>query len=380
MIRKNIVFLLFALFSINNLSYAQNSNPVIDTVKVKQHEGTFLVDIHYVVKDSDSDSLILYVQVSNDSGRTFNVPVKTLTGNHGFNISPGPDTLHIVWDAGEDYPEQYGENFQVKLLASDINLGSVSSIQSGSFSMGDSSGLFDQQPGHEVFLNEFYISPYAVTNAEYKIFCDMTGRHYPSEGGNNQPPSGYLINFPNYPVVGISWYDAVRYCNWLSEEKGYAACYDTIKWNYNPARHGYHLPTEAQWERAARGNLDKKKYPWGDEDPGTRCNYQSYQGVLVAEMANFSNGRGTLAVGKFQPNGFQLYDMAGNILEWCNDWYQEDYYNESPPQNPTGPNSGSERVIRGGAWNRSEAYLQCAFRDKKSPATKRYDIGFRIAR
>jgi len=380
MMKKNIIIILFFYFLMNSQVFSQNSNPVVDTVQVKQRDETFLVDIQYVVHDLESDPLIVYIQVSNDSGKTFTVPVTTLTGDYGFNISPGSDTLLITWDAGQDFPEQFGENFQVKLIASDLDLGDVVSIAATTFSMGDSSGLFDQQPRHDVTLNEYSICPFTVKNAEYKIFCDMNGHAYPPEGGNNQPPSGYLVNYPEYPVVGISWYDAVRYCNWLSEKKGYAVCYDTTNWSYDPTKNGYHLPTEAQWERAARGNLDKKKYPWGDEDPGTRCNYQSYQGILEAEMANFSNGRGTLAVGMFQPNGLTLYDMAGNVLEWCNDWYQEDYYGVSPSENPPGPGSGSEKVIRGGAWNRSETYLQCAFRDKKSPTTKRYDIGFRIAR
>lgn len=380
MMKINVIIILFLCLLLNNQVFSQNSNPVIDTVQVKQREGTFLVDIQYVVHDFENDPLIVYIPVSNDSGKTFTVPVKTLTGDYGFNISPGSDTLHITWDAGQDFPEQYGEKFQVKLIASDINLGDVVSIASGTFSMGDSSGLFDQQPGHEITLNEYFISAYTVTNAEYKIFCDMAGHSYPPEGGNNQPPPGYLVNYPEYPVVGISWYDAVRYCNWLSDMRGFTACYDTTNWSYDATNNGYHLPTEAQWERAARGNLDKKIYPWGNEVPGTRCNYQSYQGIWVAEMANFSNGRGSLAVGKFQPNGLMLYDMAGNVLEWCNDWYQENYYSESPSENPPGPDSGFEKVIRGGAWNRSEAYLQCAFRDKKSPTTKRYDIGFRIAR
>lgn len=379
MMRKYFLINLFTCLLLNSLIYAQNSNPVIEAVNVEQRAGAFLIDIYYSVIDLEGDPLIVYVQVSNDSGKTFTVPASTFTGDYGFNIVPGADKL-VTWDAGFDYPEQYGEEFCVKLVASDINLGNVVSIPSGTFVMGDSSGLFDQQPGHNVTLNEFFISPYAVTNADYKIFCDMSGYSYPPEGGNNQPPAGYFLNYPDYPVVEVSWYDAVKYCNWLSEKRGYSACYDTTNWSYNPTKNGYHLPSEAQWERASRGNLDKKKYPWGDEDAGTRCNYQSYQGLLVDEMANFSNGRGTLAVGKFQPNGFALYDMAGNVLEWCNDWYQEDYYSESPSENPPGPNSGSERLIRGGAWNRSETYLQCAFRDKKSPATKRSDIGFRIVK
>jgi len=184
----------------------------------------------------------------------------------------------------------------VKLIASDLNLGQVQSIITGTFAMGDSSGLFDQQPRHDVTLTEYNISPYEVTNAEYKIFCDMTGRSYPPEGGNSQPPAGYFTSYPDYPVVAISWYDATMYCNWLSEQKGYSACYDTSNWSYDPAENGFHLPTEAQWERASRGGLERMTYPWGVGDPGTRCNYQSYQGLLVDQMADFSNGRGTSPV------------------------------------------------------------------------------------
>ena len=379
MMNKKILINLGMYLILNSLVFAQNSNPVIGTVSVQQRTGTFLIDISYDVTDLDGDPLIIYVQVSNDSGKTFTVPASTFTGDYGFNIVPGIDKL-ITWDAGFDYPEHYSESFRVKLIASDLNFGNVLSIPSGVFSMGDSSGLFDQQPRHDVTLNEFFIASYVITNAEYKIFCDLSRHLYPPEGGTSQPPRGYFINYPSYPVVGVSWYDAVKYCNWLSEKKGYSACYDTSNWSYNPAKNGYHLPSEAQWEKAARGGLDKKKYPWGDEDPGTRCNYQSYQGLLVNEMANFSNDRGTVAVGQFQPNGFALYDMAGNVLEWCNDWYQEDYYSGSPAENPMGPLQGIEKVIRGGAWNRSEAYLQCAFRDKKTPATQRYDIGFRIVK
>ncbi len=379
MLRKNFIINFAASLVLSSFVFAQNSDPVIGTVTVQQRQDTFLVDIDYDVTDLDNDPLIVYLKVSNDSGKTFTIPASTFTGDYGFNIIPGLDK-RITWDAGFDYPEQHGESFQVKLIASDINLGHVISIPPGSFSMGDSTSLPDQEPLHDVTLNDFFIAPYAVTNAEYKIFCDVSNYPYPPEGGTNQPPQGYFSNYPNYPVVGVNWYDAVRYCNWLSEKRGYSICYDTMNWSYDSTQNGYHLPTEAQWERASRGNLDQKKYPWGDEYPGTRCNYKNYEGMFVSEMPNFSEGRGTLAVGKFQPNGFQLYDMAGNVLEWCNDWYQADYYNESPSQNPMGPNSGSDKVLRGGAWDQSELYSQCAFRDKMSPATKQYNIGFRIVK
>lgn len=372
--------MLFIILILNSLTFAQNSDPVIETVTVQQREESFLVDINYSVTDADNDTLIVYVLVSDDSGKTFTVPAKTFTGDYGFNIIPGSGFKQITWDAGEDFPEQYGENFRVKLVASDLTPGKMVSIPAGTFAMGDSSGPFEQQPRHNVYLNDYEISPYEVTNAEYKIFCDMTGHSYPPEGRNNQPFQDYFINYPAYPVVAISWYDAVRYCNWLSRQYGYTVCYDTTNWSFDPSKNGYHLPTEAQWERATRGGLDKMKYPWGNELPGNRCNYQSYQGILIDEMAKFSNERGTLAGGKFQPNGFALYDMAGNVWEWCNDWFQDDYYSYSPVENPYGPETGYNKVVRGGAWDTSEFYLECASRYSKGRTTKSYDIGFRIAR
>lgn len=377
--KRILVMFLFGLLT-NNIVWAQNYEPIIQNVFVEQQTGTYLVDILYDVTDDNNDPLIIYVQVSDDSGKTFSVPAKTFTGDYGFDITPGLDK-HIIWNAGLDYPEQYGERFRVKLTASDSPLGQAVSVLSGTFTMGSNTGLDDQQPEHEITLNEYRIATFCVTNEQFKIFCDMTDYLYPPEGGLNQPPAGYFLNNPDYPVVGISWYDAVRFCNWLSSQKGYSACYDTTNWTFDPSKNGYHLPSEAQWEKASRGNLDKKTYPWGDDPPGNRCNYKDYSGGLIDIMPNFDGtGRGTLPVGQFSANGLGLFDMAGNVWEWCNDWYQVDYYEQSPAENPYGPQTGSEKVMRGGAWNKSETYLECAFRDKKTPGTKRYDIGFRIAR
>ena len=374
----NFGFFLVILL-VMNPAFAQNSSPVIDTVHVEQIAGTFQVDIRYTVTDADSDPLIIYFHVSSDSGKTFTVPVRTFTGEYGFNIEPGVNK-HIFWDAGQDFPEQFGAKFQVKLTASDLNLSQIIAIPPGTFSMGDSTGPDEQQPRHDVYLNEYGIAPFAVTNAEYKIFCDMANRTYPPEGGENQASQGYFLDYPNHPVVGVSWYDAARYCNWLSAQQGYSACYDTTTWSFDSGKDGYHLPTEAQWERAARGNLTNKLYPWGDDPPGNRCNYRDYDGDLVSSMPNFSNGRGTVSVGKFSANGLGLYDMAGNVWEWCNDWYRDNYYSQSPAQNPYGPTSGDGRVVRGGAWNKSAFYIRCATRQGVNPTTKNYETGFRIAR
>lgn len=178
MIRKQIMLVVLQCVLFINLASAQNHNPAIDTVRVSQRLGTFLVDIYYTVSDQDNDALTVYMFVSSDSGKTFTVPAKSFEGDYGVGILPGANK-HIVWNAGADFPEQYGEKFRVKLTASDLQLGQMTSIQSGTFSMGDSTGLDDQQPRHNVILNEYGISRYSVTNAEYRIFCDMTRRAYP---------------------------------------------------------------------------------------------------------------------------------------------------------------------------------------------------------
>jgi formylglycine-generating enzyme len=222
-------------------------------------------------------------------------------------------------------------------------------IPAGNFSMGSSSGNSDETPVHAVYLRSFWMDKYEVTNKKYKQFCDATGRSYPVD-----PIIGYFQNYPNYPVVDVTWSDAMAYAQWA----------------------GKRLPTEAEWEKAARGGLLGMKYPWGDENPVTRCNYGSYSGTLTNQMANFNAGRGTLPVGSFAANGYGLYDMAGNVLEWCADWYDGNYYSNSALNNPQGPGSGNGRVLRGGCWHSESNYIRCADRSN-SPASPDHVVGFR---
>ena len=222
---------------------------------------------------------------------------------------------------------------------------------------------------------------HAVSNEEYKLFCDDTNRNYPQEGESYQAPIGYFLNFRNYPVVGVSWYDALSFCNWLSEKDNLESCYDLSNWTFDSNKNGYHLPTEAQWEKAARGALSQKIYPWGDAPAGNRCNYSGYTGALQEMMPNLDGqGRGTLPIDSLITNYYNLFNIVGNVWEWCNDWYQENYYNQSPSENPQGPTSSDFKVLRGGAWNTAETKLHCAVRYSRVPDTKRYDIGFRIAK
>jgi len=187
-------------------------------------------------------------------------------------------------------------------------------IPAGEFEMG-SNDYDDEKPVHTVYLDAFYIDIYEVTNAQYKKFMDATGHKAPAYWNNSN------YNDPQQPVFGVSWEDAKAYADWAGER----------------------LPTEAEWEKSARGGLVGKKYPWGDDITHDNANYGGTGGKDVWD--------GPAPVGSFAPNGYGLYDMAGNVWEWCADWYNESYYANSPKQNPTGPSSGKRRVLRGGSWN-----------------------------
>ena len=214
--------------------------------------------------------------------------------------------------------------------------------------MGSNDGDSNERPVHTVYLDGYYISKYEITNAQYKKFCDETGRGYPKDPGYSGM-SNYFTNYPNYPVVNVNWNDAKAYCDWA----------------------GLKLPTEAQWEKGARGT-DARKYPWGNDEPGTdRANYSGR-----------SDGyKYTSPIG-YYPKGqspYGLMDMAGNVWEWCNDWYDANYYSGSPSSNPRGPSSGTNKVLRGGSWNNIGNYIRCADRSGINPSSIYNDGGFRPA-
>ncbi len=224
-------------------------------------------------------------------------------------------------------------------------------VPAGEFLMGsdnikDTHSYKEERPQHVVFLDAFEIGVFPVTNQQYAIFVKATGREAPRYWPGGRIPEGREY----HPVVYVSWHDAVAYCHWLSEKTGQV----------------WRLPTEAEWEKAARG-IDGRIYPWGNQKPNrTLCNY------------NMHVGR-TTQVGKY-PDGvspFGIYDMAGNVWEWCMDWYDATYYAKSPKANPTGPNHGKYRVLRGGAWNSDFKTVRSAFRHILIPTTVDYYFGFR---
>jgi formylglycine-generating enzyme required for sulfatase activity len=225
------------------------------------------------------------------------------------------------------------------------------SVPAGEFLMGSESGYPNERPVHRVFVEAFALAQHPVTNAQYKRFMRETGHRVPylddprAETDNwDRDQRTYPAGHEQHPVVLVSWHDALAYCEWA----------------------GGRLPTEAEWEKAARGSLDGKLYPWGDEvDPS---------------LANYDNRDGTTTVGSYPPNGYGLYDMAGNVWEWVADWYDAKYYTRSPHQNPQGPEKGTVRVLRGGAWLLFPQFCRVAYRFRNSPDFRFNLIGFRLAR
>ena len=251
----------------------------------------------------------------------------------------------------------------------------VARIPSGEFTMGADDGEEGERPAHRVFLDEFCVGIYPVTNDQYAAFVRDAKHRVPAvrelprivTGDQEQSfrelaaPYVWRAGDPprdrgNHPVTLITFEDAAAYCQWLAQKTGL------------PVR----LPTEAEWERAARGGADGAKYPWGDELDPARANY-------LADPTS-KQLRGTLAVGSYPANSYNVFDVIGNVWEWVADWYQQDAYADRLRHNPAGPPDGTLRVLRGGAWVvHDPRMLRVSYRHKVPPDTYAYSIGFRIA-
>lgn len=218
-------------------------------------------------------------------------------------------------------------------------------IPGGYYVMGsDSAG---ESPRHKVWIDTFYMDRHEVTNREYLAFVRATG--HPRPAYYEDTP----LQQPDHPIVGISFFDALAYAHWA----------------------GKRLPTEAEWERAARGGWEDCRFPWGDESPFGRCNYAP-EGDKEADGFGY-----TAPVGSFAPNNFGLFDMAGNVWEWCTDFYDTTYYLTSPEQNPSGPDSGYTRVLRGGSWlSINPKHLTCSARLELKPFVRDRYYGFRCVK
>lgn len=213
------------------------------------------------------------------------------------------------------------------------------------FRMGCETGRDDEKPVHRVWVDSFELAAFQVTNAEYQCFLLATS--------NSAPPCWVDSNFnhPKMPVVAVSWNEAAAYCDWLSGAAGKR----------------YRLPTEAEWECAARGGTKGSAYPWGDSPP-----------ELLPDYANRWKS-GPEPVGLYAPNAYGLYNMGDNVHEWCSDWYDANYYQCSPERNPQGPTDGTRRASRGGSWRHHIKVSRNAARSSIPPEFQYADYGFRIA-
>jgi formylglycine-generating enzyme required for sulfatase activity len=225
-------------------------------------------------------------------------------------------------------------------------------IRGGTFEMGDTfgDGEEDERRVHTVTLDDFYLHRKEVTVAEYLLFCKETERSLPPE-----PPWGWI---DEHPVVNVTWDDVIAYCIWLSEKTG----------------RKYHLPSEAEWEYAARNGGKRIRYPTGDSISPDQANYDRF-----AEWEKDKSKPGTTPVGSFPPNELGIYDMAGNVHEWVGDRYRADYYANSREKNPTGPDFGSHRVDRGGSWSSPWKFARSANRNYAESDFRAFNLGFRLA-
>jgi sulfatase modifying factor 1 len=390
--------------TVSNLRAAQR-------IPTKADDSKF-VDIWYDLVDDGNGMakpVTVSLRISNDDAQTFAVPAKELRGAIGAGQTAGKNKL-ITWNAGVDWNLKVSPNmrFEVTSVITPSADDELVLIPAGSFSMGDANAddAGDELPVHNVSVTAFYMGQYEVTT---RLWDEV--REWGLGKGYSDLPPGNEIHASkggNHPVHSVSWHGVVKWCNAYSEKRGLNPCYHVGEETYKTGQtdavicdwsaNGYRLPTEAEWEKAARGGLVSNRFPLGNTITHDQSNY--YSKVMVSDLDggayDVSATRGhhpiwsnnddgnysyTASVDSFAPNGYGLSNMAGNLIEWCWDNYSSSYYNTPNQQDPHGPGtSGSNRVIRGGGWGGDAYHCRNSCRDYEVAASIRSDVGFRIVR
>ncbi len=388
-----------------------NNAPQVSNVTSSQRiDGSKLVDIRYDLADADGDVCTVTVIVSDDGGSTWDVPIASFIqpSDVGGGVTPGSGK-HIIWNSATDLPGAFGSQYKVRVCADDgytFVPPNMLLIAAGEFQMGDHHDGWSQAlPVHAVYVDSFYMDVYEVTNQQYAdalnwassqgLITVTSGVVYQAGGGTaycstttassysritwngstfgvvgEALPADDTGNKTNHPMVEVAWFGAAAYANWLSGMEGRTPSYNTSTWTCSFGVAGYRLPTEAEWEKAARGGqyAPYRRYPWGDTLDGTKANYwdsgDPYEtgGYPRTTPAGYYDG-GQTPAGIDMANGYGLYDMAGNVWEWCNDWFGPySQCDPTPCDNPHGPATGTYRVLRGGSWGINGNFLRCATR------------------
>jgi len=257
------------------------------------------------------------------------------------------------------------------------NFPAMSFIPEATFFMGSEQGEDDERPVHAVTLDAFLMDQHPITNSQFKLFLreNPLWQKQPVIKKYLNPYYLYLwrkeLIFPqgkrDHPVVYVNWFVAAAYCNWRSQQQGLMPCYDPESFVCRFDASGFRLPTEAEYECAARGGHRQRTYPWGDDITKAVSNYDNHVG-------------NTTEICAYPANDFGLFDMGGNVSSWCQDWFDENYYRHSPQQNPRGPEQGTHKVYRGGAWGGDEDRQRCAMRRWLLPFNCNPDFSFRCVR
>jgi len=436
--RKGAALLLVLFLLAAPMAAAQG--PTVSNVAFVQQDngagGTEVVISYDLV--SPNGPCDITVTLSKDGGTDgFPFAVTSVTGDLS-GVSAGTDRS-ITWDIATDYPDEDIPNARIRVTADDgvdVDLPEMISVPAGTFTMGrldtgtnddTTYGTIDELPRHAVTLSAYEIGKYELTNqqaADVLNYALAAGNLMESDGVTPYTSGGDVyVNFgdpqmvlevsslycqiefsggqfvvesrdgysmADHPAVEVTWYGAVMYCNALSEIMGLGLVYDpTGTWAADFAENGYHLPTEAQWERAAAWDAGASRhYCYGNGSDSISCataNY--YNGSAYCNPLGLSSYPYTSPVGYYDgtngtvdsPSPAGCYDMSGNVWEWCNDWWYR-VYTSSPVTDPEGPGTGSYRVLRGGGWHDIGYLCRSAIRNNYSPSYAYSHLGFRLAR
>ncbi len=371
-----MVFLVWLFLFLCPDSYSQ----IFKSLRVTQNSDS--VKIQYdIVGGFQSAVLKVFLTVSDDGGNTFNVVPKAIYGDIGEHVSSGQNKL-IVWLPLNDSLQLNGKNFVFNLSGSVTGApGNIEmvTIKGGTFKMGDQfgEGNTDETFVHNVKLNDYALSEYEITNIQYAAFLKEYGSDVIKSGAYAGEPLIYeskngLIKKGNdisfiweaqpgkeyYPAVGVTWYGAFEFCRF-----------------YN-----YKLPSEAEWEYAAREAGKKIRFGNGKNEANiSEIKFNGHDKIFNNKSTEGNPEGSTDRVGVFPPNKLGMYDMSGNVWEWCQDWYKSNYYLHSKSNEPVGPWLGTFKVLRGGSWYNSAFGIRTTVRSFIEPCDWKEDIGFRVA-